>query len=826
MHRAKTQPESQTLFEAMLRALAQQGSADALAQLGLLYARRGDRGSARRLWHQASCLGNAWAELSLYELKISTGLSKAEGDQIIAALHGIFKEIGKGRLDPSLGDKAFHVYYALFNRGEALEGPMYLQNKRDEDVPGCENPFCDPELTLAKAAAQSGCLSSENLDKCARLLLKNLMFLYRDLPERFYFLRHCGIDDLDYQDTLTPAMALHELGVAYEHGAKCFIQRDLKTAARLYAEAMLAFTWQEPSSLKGDGSDAANDEGGFSRDQLKARFDDPENTKFAEYLIIASSLATMVQNHEDDLGFEVACDFDADLRSKAGLKLLELWRANPQSRDLKEFTEALKHMAKAGGGAAAEILLGFAQQGEVIAKDEKLITALYELKAKCGDSLAALKLARRLDEGPGCAKDPALAQQWYLKAAAGWHDEALAALADHYAQLAEQGSQDALLRYGHCLEHGLGVAKDPKQAECCYRMLKNQPLKFARLAALAARRGLKAGALAYLKQARQAAKSSSEWKRYLDGVNLECGITAKQDLRKARVKFLGLDYPDAEFDFPDLQDRILRCSRSCGGDQSEDGLTEESLRCDEQTAAARATGIGSLRACARCVKESLAPRPAQALSLRNDLLITPKQAQEAAARLAELLPKLRHCVFDTKITFKSADPDKALAKLRRLFPEGAVITLPTCVCVSETSGGFAKGEDLRFLVLSSKLTEITEPAFAALKPAALPAGTHLQALGVCRCRGKYQVILLHDPSPDTLPFSVAAPEGARLLKRLEDDFAQALCKAPALNDAGIKALRETARHKSLDGRFKGDLLCCGLKARNPGGMRRVADACR
>ena len=825
MHRAKTQPESQTLFEAMLRALAQQGSADALAQLGLLYARRGDRGSARRLWHQASCLGNAWAELSLYELKISTGLSKAEGDQIIAALHGIFKEIGKGRLDPSLGDKAFHVYYALFNRGEALEGPMYLQNKRDQDAPGAENPFCDPDLALAKAAAQSGCLSSENLDKCARLLLKNLMFLCQELPERFYFLRHCGIDDLDFKDTLTPAMAMHELGVAYEHGAKGFIKADLKNAARLYAEAMLAFTWQEPSFLKGDGSGAANDEGGFSRDQPEARFADPENAKLAEYLVIASSLAAMVQNHEDDLGFEVACDVDADIRSKAGVKLLEFWRRDPDGRDLKEFTESLKHMTKAGGAAAAEILLGFAQQGEVIAKDEKLITALYELKAKCGDSLAALKLARRLDEGPGCAKDPALAQQWYLKAAAGWHDEALAALADHYAQLAEQGSQDALLRYGHCLEHGLGVAKDPKQAECCYRMLKNQPLKFARLAALAARRGLKAGALAYLKQARQAAKSSSEWKRYLDGVNLECGITAKQDLRKARVKFLGLDYPDAEFDFPDLQDRILRCSRSCGGDQSEDGLTEESLRCDEQTAAARATGIGSLRACARCVKESLAPRPAQALSLRNDLLITPKQAQEAAARLAELLPKLRHCVFDTKITFKSADPDKALAKLRRLFPEGAVITLPTCVCVSETSGGFAKGEDLRFLVLSSKLTEITEPAFAALKPAALPAGDHLQVLGLCRRRGKYQVILLHDPSPDTLPFTAAAPEAAGLLKRLEDEFELALTEEPALNDAGIKALREAARHQSLDGRFKGDLLCCGLKARNPGGMRRAANAC-
>lgn len=839
MKKCQSKTGSKSLFEAMLHTLAESGSAEALLQLGERYAENDDQiteiprcmqlSEAQNCFKKAAAQGSARARLDLYMLRLGLygdqfdpSLSHEEASEIISDLLKIFHEgrIG-GTLTSSMADKAWGIYRDLYLRDQP--GYSYVPKPVPQSEPEGRF-FCDADLAVAKEGALSGCLDNEDMDSCARLLLKKLQGCYKRLPERYFFLRKYvhEPEDIDYPDIMTPAMTIHELGVAYESGVSGFIEPDVSCAVRLYAEALLEFNWEDPEILYDGSAGADNDEDdsddwpGDDQDEPAAACAGDEEScapkKLAEYLIIVNSLATAVMRKKQTMGFQNAYDNFIDLRARAGSEILKLWKKDPKDPDIKRLLKVLMFMAEHGNFNAADVLIDFVRDGRMTARDEKLVNRLLEIQGKLGVNPAQLELAQRLASGIGVSKNPAAAQKWYLKAAEVWYDDAMAALFGYYKERAEKGNQQALLRYAHCLEHGLGCAKDPVKAAECYRKVRPLPLRYARLAQLSARAGKKDEARKLFKQAHlEVISNKDDWRSYLDACNSECGITRKPNAKNANQEFLGLIDCDI-WKFTDIPDRVNRTSvskhRNDPRHHDPDPISEVRFEIDKHVADDHFKRFGSTQRWASYIVDRLGPREPDVLALRDERNLDPEDVSKASAQLAGMLPALKQYVFDCKINFENDDPEQIQQELHKTFQEGAAITLRTCTWATRVIGGLSRNDNLRFLILSKGLPEIKEPKYARFKAAAIPAGDRLQVLSVYSNKGRHLVILLHNTPAEVTSFSAGQIEQqSYALKRLRDEFDRfielALKPDVVFSYTDVWSATE---HKDLDDKYSGNLL--------------------
>lgn len=771
--------KSGTLYEAMLRALAGEGSDEALVQLGIYYTEQKDPARATDCFKRAAERGDLWARLYLAEQLPGADGKKAmqpeDQMRLFETISEIFMQAMKHKNVPApLTAEAFREY-------RRARGPFYsLMGATVEMLMLC-----------------SGALDQRDTCDCARMMAERISRQFTKVPARFPFL---SVKD---PAALSVSEAVHEAAVALEYGVKELTVQNTSAAARLCAEALIDhFEIDNAPEFQHIDQDLEYDQ-----------------DVFCQELIMLNSLALAVWKHENSLGLQQAWDLAGYVSASLGKNLMRLCNQAPAAQFKDQLLQVLDFCSASGNLRASDLIMDLAQDGRLVKKTDELRMKILKRLAEGGDNQAQLKLAQRLEGDLFMGQNPQGARKWYLKAAEVWLDGAMAALADFYAENAQKagkGGEEARLRCAHCLEHGLGRKKDPKAAKALYEKLKESPLKHARLAGLAARSGDQDEALAQLKAARglaaklKAGSQKALWNAYLDGCSLECGIGEKADPIKAYDIFIELMGSGIEKGLCDLPDRINRCRAPERTDKKPEKPSVKRFDREAEKCQSRFERRGEDPLdWAHSIRDSLMNLPE--FVQKPDTGSDEQEALEAAAALKAQLPELSQYFCDDGIESDLEDPEEIKKSLGSLFKEGTRITLETCTIVSSAQGGFSGGDNLRFLILSKGLTEIKEPCFLRLKAAAIPYGDVLQVLGVHVKDDCILVIMLHNPDPAVAAFRLSALSAKdNPLKNLCKDFDRRCDEEPEISfyDDG---LQEAARHPSLGASRPGTLLGYFLK---------------
>ena len=771
-----TQNRSGTLYEALLRTLAAKDSLEAVTQLAVLCNKNGNQDEAQSLLKRAFSHGDHWAGLELCRQKLRKARKEQRHTDIedIKFIAGEFNDlfydaISEARLPQGLIAEAWHTL-RLFE-------PDLHEKSRQQ---------------LRSVTAACCALDEYDLFDAAKIILKSLAAGNAKLPEYLAFLK-----DTD-ADLLSPAMAVHDLAAAVEHGDSGLKGPSPEAAPWLYATALRLYALAEHEQPFEEGVEQDQD---YFRDDL------------IEQLVLLNDLAMVAKNHPE-IGLDEDCaDACALEAAVTACKMIIMLREHePDSPFIRRLIKLLEYMSERGSTRAAEMLFALAKEGKSVKKSEEQVTKFLKRLAEEGDVCCQVLYAQRLISGTGTPKNPRKAREMYSEAAKFWNKDAMAVFARDYAAQAQKGSQAALLRRGHCLEFGLGFQKNPQRAFECYQKLDDPLLRNARIACLKARCGDREQAQKYLKRAEDQASGFSDpylsfvWKSYLEACDCECGITKDADKNSAGQLFTeltGSELTDREDN--DLFSHInLKTAYDLADPEHPQELCEDDLKgyCDEY--AQNYEDHGDPLEWADSIVSGLTRLPAFIEQPDADAPSSASQ-REAAAALGRLMPDLHEYVFDTRLTFMPGcdTQEKQEQAIRKAIREGARITLDTCTLVTSEQGGLGSDAALRYCVLSKGFDEITDPAYAALKAAAIPAGEKFQVLGVHQKDGKYLVILLHDPDDALLNFrSDAGEESRALIKPLCDRFDTQI-KAKISMDF-IKDLLPAAGHISLGKEHSGD----------------------
>lgn len=646
-------------------------------------------------------------------------------------------------------------------------------------------------VPLLNTAIKCGWLNVFDGFDCDKQLLNMAVAKYKSagkgIPQNFLFLRKYGLDDLSI------SMVKHELGVAYEFGVKGLIKRDRDLACRLYAEALAAYFGIEnsPRLLQEEHQD-------------EEYLDQDEQDHF----VLLNSLCRIVMEGERDLLLKDAETNARYISARLGRSIIEeSGKGRNHNRRLQERLQLLESLAE-GNPYCADLLIRLLKQGTLLKKDEAAITKLLKYICRFDKwDKYQIELADRLEAGIGIMADKTGAEKCRLKAAEHWVDEAMARLAEKYCSRASSGDQDAILRYGHCLEHGLGVKQDHDTAKLFYNRISLQPLRYARLCGLYRREGNLSEAERMLELGKKSVtEHKTDWKAYFAALDLELGVTKKQNPGKAKEKFLELYDTDVDFDLPD---RVNRCAPPDDGSGAADPLSAEWLEAEERKCQAWLKAEGDDRDWVDALTEYFEDEDRHKYLTETVTHPEPKKMkasdlQALALDLKRILPKLRQYVLDTEFSF---DPENGSANSQffSAFSTGTVIELPTYVCVTANKGGLGKNKNLRFLILSNGLIELKNGRYASLKAAMIPAGDRLLVMDTYSAAGKYLVVMLHDPGEGVMNCKwdelYAADDG---LSEIRKEFCKSI-KKPPIPNSDNEEWEETVRHASLDSVWSGDL---------------------
>ncbi len=708
----KTSKGSKTLLEAALRAMAKEGSGEACSQLGLRYRMQNDWKKAKDWFEKAVDNGDPWGALAMDAHALAKAgdgeLGFEDGVTIAGDVMILFKSaVSRHDIPAVLANEAYRLYLAV----------------RDE------HEHSASMMTVDALIARSGLLSEANLYSFAKLILEEVSSRYSQPPAFLPFLKEKGLTGLSL------AMAVHDLGAVYEHGVSGIANADPETAARLYAEA---FTY-------------------YARFEHAAAFEnieqDPEfaNDGLIERLILENSFAQAAPHKVslDLAGAYSACAYDVS--TAIGEKILELGTKDPKAPLIGTLLEILDRASEGGNLHASRLLRDLCNDGRFIKGSKELEIKILKRLAEAGDLPSQSALAAQLLSGLGGRKDPKKARVWYQKAADAWDDGAMAFFAQNYAAEAKKGSQAALLRRGHCFEHGLGVKADPQRAFECYLKLSDPLMRNARIALLEQRRGNQERAQKYLGKALEHvaghfdAKTKEMWSAYLDGCDLESGITKAQNPVTAIEYYLkagGMGFRDHELN--DFADRLKRCHAFLTSPKDQE-ICRERFEAEKQVSAGMFQKHGDPLTLAQKLCEESSCRPVYVCKPEDLLAPAPEDPKLPAARLAQMLPRLKEYVFDTRVFSDDGAPEKSEQIVREYFKERTLFTLETGIVATSLNGNPGDQDNLRFLILSEGLKEITEPDFAKYHAAVIPAWDRFQILGVHAHAGRFLVIVLHQP---------------------------------------------------------------------------------
>jgi len=635
---------SKTLLEAALRTLAKNESGEACSQLGLMYRRQNDWKKAKRWFEKAADLGDGWGALALdaHDLQAaeSKGLSSDDRAMIADDVAAIFEDALEHRNVPAaLANETYRIYRAI------------RDYEHDETTAATDGKI-----------AQSGLLSETNIYSFARLILQEVSKRYPEVPEGYPFLREKGLAGLSL------AMAVHDLGAVYERGEFGIALPNAQTAARLYAEAFIYHEqFENAAAFKNIKQDQE-----FAEDDL------------IERLILQNSLGVIAMS--DDLEadcYEEGVANCRDVSVAIGEKLLELRDKDPKAPLIGRLLRVLEYVSEKGNIYAGKLQLALIRDGRLIKNSEELVTKILKRLAEADDHPSQSALAARLLSGKGGPKDPKKARVWYQKAAESWDDGAMAFLAQNYAAEAKKGSQAALLRRGHCFEHGLGVKADPQRAFECYLKLSDPLMRNARIALLEQRRGNQERAQKYLGKAREHvaghfdAKTKEMGSAYLDGCDLESGITKAQNPVTAIEYYLkagGMGFRDHELN--DFADRLKRCHAFLTSPKDQE-ICRERFEAEKQVSAGMFQKHGDPLTLAQKLCEESSCRPVYVCKPEDLLAPAPEDPKLPAARLAQMLPRLKEYVFDTRVFSDDGAPEKSEQIVREYFKERTLFTLET-----------------------------------------------------------------------------------------------------------------------------------------------------